>query len=101
MNRRDTQNEDTSLRTAFHLADEVRRLSRASLPVDTVELARYLIGKTIVRKIGRNRMSGRIVETEAYPPGDSSGRGYRGQTKSNQSMFLGAGFAHVYFIYGT
>jgi len=80
---------------------DVRRLSRANLPIDTAELARYLIGKTIVRKIGRSRISGRIVETEAYPPGDSSGRGYRGQTMSNQSMFLGTGFAHVYFIYGT
>jgi len=88
------------LQTTVHLADEVRRLSRASLPTDTVELARYLIGKTIVRKIGRNRMSGRIVETEAYPPGDRSGHAYRGQTASNQSLFLGKGFAYVYFIYG-
>jgi hypothetical protein len=30
-------------------------------------LARYLIGTTIVRNMGRNRMSGRIVETEACP----------------------------------
>ncbi len=89
------------LHTAFHLASDVRRLSRASLPVDTAELARYLIGKTIVRNMGRNRMSGRIVETEAYPPGDSSGHAYRGQTARNHSLFLGAGFAYVYFIYGT
>jgi DNA-3-methyladenine glycosylase len=71
------------------------------LPVDTAELARYLIGKTIVRKIGRSWISGRIVETEAYPPGDSSGHAYRGQTTSNQTLFLGPGFAYVYFIYGT
>jgi DNA-3-methyladenine glycosylase len=71
------------------------------LPVDTAELARYLIGKTIVRKMGRSRISGRIVETEAYPPGDSSGRAYRGYTVSNNSLFLGRGFAHVYLIYGT
>lgn len=67
----------------------------------TAELARYLIGKTIVRDMGRDRMSGRIVETEAYPPGDSSGHAYRGQTASNHSLFLGVGFAYVYFIYGT
>lgn len=79
---------------------DVRPLSRARLPVDTTELARYLIGKTIVRNIGRKRISGRIVETEAYPPGDSSGHGYRGQTARNQSLFLGSGFAYVYFIYG-
>ncbi len=89
------------MHTGGYVANDVRRLSRASLPVDAAELARYLIGKTIVRKIGRNRISGRIVETEAYPPGDSSGHGYRGQTARNQSLFLGAGFAYVYFIYGT
>jgi DNA-3-methyladenine glycosylase len=69
--------------------------------MDTAELAAYLIGKTIVRKAGRVRMSGRIVETEAYPPGDRSGHAYRGRTVRNQSLFLGRGFAYVYFVYGT
>jgi DNA-3-methyladenine glycosylase len=71
------------------------------LPSDTADLARYLIGKTIVHKTGRNTMSGRIFETEAYPPGDASGHGYRGRTARNQTLFLGRGFAYVYFIYGT
>jgi DNA-3-methyladenine glycosylase len=71
------------------------------LPSDTVELAEYLIGKTIVHKSGRNRISGRIVETEAYPPGDRSGHAYHGPTARNQSLFLDRGFAYVYFIYGT
>jgi DNA-3-methyladenine glycosylase len=70
------------------------------LPSDTTELARYLIGKTVVRKVGRSTISGRIVETEAYPPGDRSGHAYRGRTAGNQSLFLGKGFAYVYFIYG-
>jgi len=80
---------------------EVQRLTRASLPSDTAELARFLIGKTIVRKIGRNRLSGRIVETEAYPPGDRSGHAYGGRTPRTQTLFLERGFAYVYFIYGT
>ena len=84
----------------MHVEHDVRRLSRADLPVDTAEMARYLIGKTIVRNVGRSRISGRIVETEAYPPGDSSGHGYRGQTARNHSLFLGRGFAYVYSIYG-
>jgi DNA-3-methyladenine glycosylase len=71
------------------------------LPSDTVELARYLVGKTIVRMIGRNSISGRIVETEAYPPGDPSGHAYHGRTARTQSLFLDRGFAYVYFIYGT
>jgi DNA-3-methyladenine glycosylase len=89
------------LQSAFHLAHEVRWLSRASLPSDTAGLARHLIGKTIVRMTGRNRISGRIVETEAYPPGDPSGHAYHGRTARNQSLFLDTGFAYVYFIYGT
>jgi DNA-3-methyladenine glycosylase len=89
------------LQTASHLAYEIQRLSRASLPTHTAELARYLIGKTIAHKIGRSTLSGRIVETEAYPPGDPSGHGYRGRTARNKSLFLDKGFAYVYFIYGT
>jgi DNA-3-methyladenine glycosylase len=88
------------LEARISLAHEVRRLSRASLPSDTAELARYLIGKTLVRKAGRNWMSGRIVETEAYPPGDRSGHAYRGRTARTETLFLGRGFAYVYFIYG-
>jgi DNA-3-methyladenine glycosylase len=88
------------LHSVSHVEQDVRPLSRARLPVDTTKLAQYLIGKTIVRQVGRSRISGRIVETEAYPPGDSSGHGYRGQTARNHSLFLGSGFAYVYFIYG-
>jgi hypothetical protein len=38
-----------------HIACDFRRLSRVRLPVDTVELAEFLIGKTIVRDMGRPR----------------------------------------------
>jgi len=96
-----SQDQDIPLQTVFHPSHEVQLLSRASLPNNTAELARYLIGKTIVRNIGRNRISGRIVETEAYPPGDRSGHAYHGRTARNQSLFLDKGFAYVYFIYGT
>ena len=79
----------------------LRRLRRAELPVDTVELARYLIGKVVVHDTDDGRLSGRIVETEAYPVGDSAGRAFRGETRGNASLFLGRGYSHVYFIYGS
>jgi DNA-3-methyladenine glycosylase len=66
-----------------------------------VELARYLIGKVVVHDTDDGRLSGRIVETEAYPIGDSTGYAFRGETPRNRSMFLGRGHAHVYFIYGS
>jgi len=78
----------------------IRRLRRAELPADTVELARYLLGKTLVREAAGGRLSGRIVETEAYPPGDAAGHAFRGETPGNRSLFLERGFAYVYFTYG-
>jgi DNA-3-methyladenine glycosylase len=87
--------------TASAVSD-LRRLRRDELPAGTVRLARYLIGKTLAHASrGGVVASGRIVETEAYPPGDPSGHAFRGKTASNGSLFLERGFAYVYFCYGS
>jgi DNA-3-methyladenine glycosylase len=78
----------------------IRRLRRAELPGDTAKLARYLIGKTLVRKIPAGRLTGRIVETEAYPPGDPSGHAFVGPTRRNRTLFMRRGHAYVYLGYG-
>jgi DNA-3-methyladenine glycosylase len=78
----------------------IRRLRRAELPSDTIELARFLIGKVVVHELPAGRISGRIVETEAYPPGDPAGHHFRGPTPRIRSMYLAPGHAYVFFNYG-
>ena len=75
-------------------------LTRAELPSDTGRLARFLIGKRVVRETSEGRLSGRIVETEAYPPGDAASRAFRGETPRNRALFLPRGHAYVYRAYG-
>lgn len=76
------------------------RLSRAELPVDTEAMARYLIGKVVVRQLPEGVVSGRIVETEAYVVDDAAGHAYRGMTPRNAALFLEPGHAYVYLAYG-
>jgi DNA-3-methyladenine glycosylase len=78
----------------------LRRLRRDELPPDTIQLARYLIGKVLGRDLPEGRISGRIIETEAYPPGDASGHAYGGMRPGNRSLFLAPGHAYVHFSYG-
>ena len=85
---------------APHAHLPIRRLRRTELPVDTTALARYLIGKTLVREHPTGTLAGRIVETEAYIVGDAAGHAFRGETPRNRSLFLRRGHAYVYFVYG-
>jgi DNA-3-methyladenine glycosylase len=78
-----------------------RPLARSELPIDTASLARYLIGKLLVRELPEGVVSGRIVETEAYVVGDAAGHAFRGMTPRNRSLFLERGHAYVYLAYGS
>src|ERR1700754_3644633 len=75
-------------------------LLRDELPLDTVQLARFMIGKYLVHDLPEGRMSGRIVETEAYPLGDSTSHAFMGRRPHNGSMFLAPGHAYVRLTYG-
>jgi DNA-3-methyladenine glycosylase len=79
----------------------MRRILRRALPVDTVELARFLLGLTLVHQTNKGRIAGRIVETEAYPPGDPTGYARPGLTTSNAPLFEVRGHAYVRMVYGT
>jgi DNA-3-methyladenine glycosylase len=79
---------------------KIRRLRRSELPQSTVALTRFLIGKIVVHDLPAGRLSGRIVEAEAYPPGDPAGHHYRGPTPRIRSMYLAPGHAYIFFNYG-
>lgn len=69
---------------------------------DPVTLAQRLLGQRLVRMVDGVRLSGIIVETEAYLGAvDRAAHTFNGRrTARNASMFLGGGFAYVYFTYG-
>ncbi|MDG6921659.1 MAG: DNA-3-methyladenine glycosylase [Nitrososphaerota archaeon] len=67
----------------------------------TPAVARDLIGCRIVRVIGGERLSGTIVETEAYRgPRDPASHAHKGMTPRNRVMFGPPGHAYVYFTMG-
>jgi DNA-3-methyladenine glycosylase len=80
---------------------EMKVLPRRFYINDTKQVARDLLGKKLVRKIGRHVLSGIIIETEAYKgKNDPASHAARKKTERNKIMFDEAGHAYVYFTYG-
>lgn len=76
-------------------------LSQQYFSRPTVQVARSLIGKYLVRSIDGRVIAGKIIEVEAYVgPQDKACHASRGKTQRTEVMFGPGGTAYVYLIYG-
>jgi DNA-3-methyladenine glycosylase len=79
----------------------VERLGRSFFSRYTPDVAQDLLGCLLVRRIGGKKLSGRIVEVEAYRGSDDpASHSFRGLTKRSALMFGEAGHVYVFFSYG-
>ncbi|CAH1099993.1 unnamed protein product [Psylliodes chrysocephalus] len=80
-----------------------RRLLKEDLDKPCQDLALYLLGKVLVRKLDHNTiLKGRIVETECYLGGeDKASHSFNGRrTEANEPMYMPIGTCYVYMTYG-
>jgi DNA-3-methyladenine glycosylase len=76
-------------------------LARSFYDRNTVDVAKDLLGKILVRNMNGKTISGIIVETEAYRyKDDPASHTFGGLTGRNKAMFGPVGMAYVYFTYG-
>ncbi len=78
----------------------LRVLPRSFYARPTAVVARDLLGKVLVRRIGRKTLEGRIVEAEAYASGDPASHAFRGRTERNRALFGEVGHAYIYQTHG-
>ncbi|TEU16594.1 MAG: DNA-3-methyladenine glycosylase [Anaerolineales bacterium] len=77
------------------------RLDRNFYYQPTLQMARDLLGKRLVRVLNGQRLSGLIVETEVYiGEADKACHASRGRTPRTEVMYGPPGHAYIYFIYG-
>lgn len=84
-----------------HKSELGRKLTRGFYRREAEVVARELIGKILVRRVGRRLLRARIVETEAYVGAhDLACHAAKGRTARTEVMFGDGGHAYVYLIYG-
>ena len=76
-------------------------LPQAYFNRSTLEVARSLIGRHLIRQTGKGTTIGKIIETEAYiGPQDLACHASKGRTGRTEVLFGPPGMAYVYLIYG-
>lgn len=76
-------------------------LARSFYLRPTLDVARDLLGRTLVCDLDGQRLTGRISEVEAYiGEDDLASHAARGLTARNRAMYGHGGLAYVYLIYG-
>lgn len=79
----------------------MQKLPRTFFEQKTLTIARELLGKTLVRKVGRKIIREKITEVEAYVgPHDLACHSSKGRTMRTEVMHKSAGTIYVYLIYG-
>ena len=82
-------------------SDRPRALPREFYSRFTPAVAKDLLNRNLVRRLGGLCLEGKIVEVEAYRGSDDpASHAYRGRTSRNSVMFGKPGVAYVYFTYG-
>lgn len=76
-------------------------LDKSFFDKPTIKVAEELLGKFLIRKIGKKEIDVMIIETEAYDGfEDKASHAYKGKTRRNEVMFGEAGYWYVYLVYG-
>jgi len=89
------------VKSGIEKSAQLTRLGAEFFDRDPRRVSRDLLGKLLVRRQGRKRLIGRIVEVEAYlGTGDLAAHAAAGRTARNEVLFGPPGHAYVYFIYG-
>jgi len=79
-----------------------KRIQRKFFTRPTLEVAKDILGKYLIRKINGKFLIGKIVETEAYiGPKDKASHAYLGKrTIRNEAEYLIGGHIYIYLVYG-
>ncbi len=82
--------------------DEIKKLTRSFYTQSTLQAAKELLGKYIVRKIGNKKLVGKIIETEVYiGPQDKASHAFGGKvTPRNRAEYFVGGHIYIYLVYG-